>query len=362
MYPRKREDNNRKVSLTLRKSSYPVFVCYRRTSKESIQEIMASLSEMIAAPTLSLVKYETPTLVTTKENGEGKTSKRDTRFPNIREPSSPSKSSRSDSKNRDHQVAEILDAILPPREFEDDGKLWVQPVSRTPATRLDVVNLAEKLDNRLLERNAREIGICPIRRELYDQCFDELIRQETLNCMERGLLLVRVRDELRMSLAAYDNLYDSGVAFGIRKALLSERGKMDIVERLDFLTAENEELRKQLRVQEARYSLMHREWEQHTAVESKKLGDKIELLERANSQLKMYPEEIYPWYAHSRTITPVYYKDMYTRKAVMSLNATRNRVRNLLNYPNTYRLPALRLSPETRYNLYRKRIRNLSLE
>lgn len=33
---------------------------------------MASLSEMIAAPTLSLVKYETPTLVTTKENSEGK--------------------------------------------------------------------------------------------------------------------------------------------------------------------------------------------------------------------------------------------------------------------------------------------------
>lgn len=61
---------------------------------------------------------------------------------------------------------------------------------------------------------------------------DELIRQETLNCMERGLLLVRVRDELRMSLAAYENLYDSGVAFGIRKALLSERGKMDIVERV----------------------------------------------------------------------------------------------------------------------------------
>lgn len=29
-----------------------------------------SLSEMIAAPTLSLVKYETPTLVTTKETSE----------------------------------------------------------------------------------------------------------------------------------------------------------------------------------------------------------------------------------------------------------------------------------------------------
>ncbi|GIY22174.1 28 kDa inner dynein arm light chain, axonemal [Caerostris darwini] len=242
-----------------------------------------SLSEMIAAPALSLVKYETPSLVTTREI-DGK-ARKDSRLPNIRDKPSSAKSSRQDSKNKDPQVAEILDAILPPREFEDDGKLWIQPVSRTPATRLDVVNLAEKLDARLIERNAREIGICPIRRELYDQCFDELIRQETLNCMERGLLFVRIRDELRMSLAAYENLYDSGVAFGIRKALLSERGKLDIVERLDFLTAENEDLRKQLKLQEARHALQ-RDWEQHTAVESKKLGDKIELLERANSQLK----------------------------------------------------------------------------
>ncbi|GFQ72713.1 28 kDa inner dynein arm light chain, axonemal [Trichonephila clavata] len=264
-----------------------------------------SLSEMIAAPSISLVKYETPTLVTTRE-ADGKATRRDSRLPNIRDKPSSPKSSRQDSKNKDHQVAEILDAILPPREFEDDGKLWIQPVSRTPATRLDVVNLAEKLDNRLIERNAREIGICPIRRELYDQCFDELIRQETLNCVERGLLFVRIRDELRMSLAAYENLYDSGVAFGIRKTLLSERGKMDIVDR-------------------------------------------------------MYPEYSYPWYPHSRTITPLYSKDLYTRKALLSINAARTRVRNLLNY-QSYRLPAIQLSPESRYNLYRKRARHLSLE
>ena len=31
-----------------------------------------------------------------------------------------------------------------------------------------------------------------VRRELYSQCFDELIRQSTINCVERGLLLLRV--------------------------------------------------------------------------------------------------------------------------------------------------------------------------
>jgi hypothetical protein len=35
----------------------------------------------------------------------------------------------------------------------------------------------QNLDKRLLERKARETGICPVREELYTQCLDELIRQ-----------------------------------------------------------------------------------------------------------------------------------------------------------------------------------------
>jgi len=46
---------------------------------------------------------------------------------------------------------------------------------------------------------ARDSGICPIREELFSQCFDEVIRQITINCAERGYLLVRVRDEVRMT-------------------------------------------------------------------------------------------------------------------------------------------------------------------
>ena len=38
---------------------------------------------------------------------------------------------------------------------------------------------------------------------------DELIRQVTINCAERGILLLRVRDEIRMTIAAYQTLYES---------------------------------------------------------------------------------------------------------------------------------------------------------
>lgn len=47
------------------------------------------------------------------------------------------------------------------------------------------------------------MGICPVREELFAQLFDELIRQVTVNCVERGFLLLRVRDDMRATIAAY---------------------------------------------------------------------------------------------------------------------------------------------------------------
>lgn len=77
-------------------------------------------------------------------------------------------------------VAAILEAApnyAPPlllrSEWTEEGQLWVQYVSSTPATRLDVINLQEQLDHRLLQRQARETGIDPVREELYGQCFGE---------------------------------------------------------------------------------------------------------------------------------------------------------------------------------------------
>ena len=42
---------------------------------------------------------------------------------------------------KNQQTEEILNSILPPREWSEEGQLWKQCVSSTPATRLDVINL-----------------------------------------------------------------------------------------------------------------------------------------------------------------------------------------------------------------------------
>jgi dynein light intermediate chain len=149
----------------------------------------------------SLVRYDNPILVSSSTLAEhaAHTGKQD---PNL------------------SATEDILNSILPPREWTADGQLWVQYVSCTPATRSDVVGLTQALDRELQSRRALETGICPIREELYAQCLDELIRQVTIQCFERGLLLLRIRDECRLTLAHYQLLYESSIAFGMRKSLI----------------------------------------------------------------------------------------------------------------------------------------------
>lgn len=130
---------------------------------------------------------------------------------------------------------DILSAILPPREWVENGIHYTQYVSHKPAERDDILSLTKELDKKLTERQARDNGICPVREELFSQCFDEIIRQVTINCPERGLLLHRVRDEIRMTIAAYQTLYQSAVVFGIRKQIQAQHGMGDIAKKLEDL-------------------------------------------------------------------------------------------------------------------------------
>ena len=127
-------------------------------------------------PQSSLLKYDSPVLIskTSEEKVDTKPLPANGRLEPI---DSQKVSSNYPSVFNFVKAEDILPKILPPVVFEQDGQLWSQKVSATPATRLDVQRLATQLDRKLLQRQARETGICPIRRELYKQTFDEIIRQ-----------------------------------------------------------------------------------------------------------------------------------------------------------------------------------------
>mmetsp|Transcript_31966 Transcript_31966/g.51630 ORF Transcript_31966/g.51630 Transcript_31966/m.51630 type:complete len:247 (+) Transcript_31966:120-860(+) len=237
-------------------------------------------------PLNSLVRYDNPILVSTTKGAKAKTSG-----------AKPKKGGKPqlppvENKPTVTQTEDILNSILPPREWTEDGQLWIQYVSSTPATRLDVINLQEQLDQKLQQRQARETGICPVREELYAQCFDELIRQVTINCAERGLLLLRVRDEIRMTIAAYQTLYESSVAFGMRKALQSEQGKSDMESKIKQLEAEKKELEKQVLELKVKSEAIEKRESERRALEEKKHAEEIAFLKRTNAQLKTQLESI----------------------------------------------------------------------
>eukprot|EP00033_Pygsuia_biforma_P000823 GCRY01000957.1.p1 GENE.GCRY01000957.1~~GCRY01000957.1.p1 ORF type:complete len:272 (-),score=46.71 GCRY01000957.1:517-1224(-) len=226
-------------------------------------------------PKDTLVKYDNPVQVSTvKDKGKGKLKPIN------------------DKAKTQSQTEVILSSILPPRSWEEDGVLWEQKVSSTPATRSDVINLQEQLDAKLKQRQARETGICPVRQELYAQTFDELIRQVTVNCSERGLLLVRVRDEIHMTIDAYRTLYESSVAFGMRKALHEEQGKIDMETRVKMLEEEKADLQRQVQELKSKFEAVEKRESERRALEEKKHADEIAFLKRTNVQLKTQLESI----------------------------------------------------------------------
>lgn len=138
---------------------------------------------------------------------------------------------------------QLLNMLLPPIVLKDDeGNSWRQYVSSKKPTRDDVFELQERLDEGLTKRQARNKGICPVREDLYSQSFDELLRQIAIQMPERGLMLLRVRDEIRMTLAAYTTLYMNATGFGVRKAMEAEKATVD----LDAQVKELEEKKQKL--------------------------------------------------------------------------------------------------------------------
>ena len=139
--------------------------------------------EVEVNPPASLIRYDAPIFVGLEPSVEA---------------ASNVKSSKANEQTA--KLEDMLNSMIPPREWVEESGVWMQHVSQEPASRLDIVTLQESLDKALAERKARDTGICPVRDQLYSQCFDEIIRQVVLDGPERGLLLMRTRDEVRMSI------------------------------------------------------------------------------------------------------------------------------------------------------------------
>ena len=134
---------------------------------------------------------------------------------------------------------DMVNAMLPPREWTQLTGTWCQFVAKEPATREDLLKLSGDLDELLRDRQARPKGICPVRQALFSQTFDELIRQVTLDQPLLGLMLLRIRDQQRMVNDATSWVHLAGVDFGMEKLIAAEPGMEELIVKIAALEAES---------------------------------------------------------------------------------------------------------------------------
>ncbi|CAC9496554.1 Axonemal dynein light chain [Leishmania donovani] len=152
-------------------------------------------------------------------------------------------------------------------------------------SRLDVVLLYKHLERRCACESARPRGVvCPNRECIYNDGLRELIRQVTLLCPERGLLLDELARRMRQAIETYDVLLDSANQYAVRKSTERDLHQYLFAEKTDL---ETEVRRREHRVNEwrAKYAGLQKRFQEQQEADRKLHAEEIAYAKRANQQL-----------------------------------------------------------------------------
>ncbi|XP_014252861.1 axonemal dynein light intermediate polypeptide 1-like [Cimex lectularius] len=181
----------------------------------------------------------------------------------------------------------VLDLISPPRMWTDkDGTTWMQQVSPQPTHRCQIQLLREKVDNLLVETGARDFGICPRRIIIFQQAFDEIIRQVTISCAERGLILLRVRDELKMTFTSYKLMFDDLLVYCDKKITPLEESLIPLEEEKQSLEKDIQKIKDDIDALNMLYDITQRRIAEKRHVENESHKDLVKAHIRTMLQLK----------------------------------------------------------------------------
>jgi dynein light intermediate chain len=160
--------------------------------------------------------------------------------------------------------------------------------STAPSTQHDLHQLQERFQRMLFNEKALEIGLCPKRRRIYDDLFDELIRLITLQCSERGLLLGRIKNEYVQWMNTFEELYSSGMAYGLRQYLNKTEEKQTYEHTVTKLENDCQQLQSELDKESNRYEklieLINNDTEQNS--EQRLIRNNLNILRSANEILR----------------------------------------------------------------------------
>ena len=185
-------------------------------------------------------------------------------------------------------IRELLSKLLSNREWEDATGRYTQVVDSSPASRDDILVLQQALDERLERLQARPGGICPVREQLFSELFDELIRQVTIECPERGLMLLRTRDQLRMTLMCYLTLHRSSCDLGVSKSVHAESCVRELEDNRQVLELQTQVLKTRVAELEHAIVLAEKQARDEQSVESRLYSHEIDELRQQAKSLETF--------------------------------------------------------------------------
>lgn len=94
-------------------------------------------------------------------------------------------------------IDEELDKLFPPKSITNEGEVKTIRASRKQANLFDIHKLNDDLDNIINTTLENEqTGFSRKLLAVHTEMFDELIRQEMIACLERGLMLQDIKNEV----------------------------------------------------------------------------------------------------------------------------------------------------------------------
>jgi len=212
-----------------------------------------------------------------------------------------------------------LNSITAPGYYEEESRCFRKTVSYIPASREEVQQLQDELDQTMMSHRGRLQGLCPIRRDIFQQCFDEVIRQMTLDCPERGLLLLRIRSEQNMTISAMETLFSDGLVREMGLQWDIELAELDEIP--SFKERQNLSFQKIQKRQNAQEKLQNLRESRKDALERKQnVFYRLELLKQKNldnaDALKKKHSEDYHFVKRSNAAYKIHIDE--TQKAIAS--------------------------------------------
>ncbi|KAG8183341.1 hypothetical protein JTE90_013032 [Oedothorax gibbosus] len=128
----------------------------------------------------------------------------------------------SSSESGNKLIVQTLNQIFPPLATTENGQQGHLRISTKQAAIHEIKDLEKELDAKLKKECKKEVpGFGRQINQVYQQVFQELIRQETIECPERGLLYKLVFDEFNISVRSLEKCVKSTFSNAVSKALLS---------------------------------------------------------------------------------------------------------------------------------------------